>query len=275
MAEQSREVQPDPRHLLAQRRMQAAHEELSAKEAASSTSKRKRHSTHEGELALAELMPSISGSTIVHCILLMIVIVLCDLSVLGCVILLSVVPIAAWATCLAAGVLNAVGLSYASAYYLGVIESTSNGHTTPDQALREDWRTWFWTLPASLGMLALAAIVGYGISRPFPEATLEIIGVTVWLLYPLLQLSSLETGSPLSPVSLPVLRTLVTRPAAWIVFYALSFLFLLLGYGLIQLTWRDPPILTVLLGGPLEAVGLLGYGWMLGQLGRWLTLVRR
>ncbi len=252
--------------------MQAAHAELEAKEAESSRSRRKPKPTRDRDFKAADLQPSISGSTIIHCILLMMVLLLCDLSVIGCLILLSVVPIAAWATCLAAGVLNAVGLSYASAYYLGVIESTSNGHTTPDESLREDWRSWFWTLPSTLGMLALAAFVGYGLSRVVPNLSIEIIGITTWFLYPILQLSTLETGSPLEPISMPILRTLVTRPLAWLAFYSVSFLFMLFGYVLMRLTWMDPPILSVLLGGPMEAVGLLCYGWMLGQLGKYFTL---
>ena len=122
------------------------------------------------------------------------------------------------------GILIFIGLSYASALYLGIIESTSHGHTTPDDQLQGDWRDWFWTLPATLGVLLMAMFVGWLISRFATESTWPIIGVTIWLLYPVLQLSTLETGSPAQPFSLPVLSSLPTRPLIWMTIYGVSFL---------------------------------------------------
>jgi hypothetical protein len=173
---------------------------------------------------------------------------------------------------LPAGILMFIGLSYASAYFLGIIESTSHGYTTPDEMLTGDWRDWFWTLPATLGVLFMAAMVGWLISRVTPDATWMIIGISIWLLYPVLQLSTLETGSVGAPISLPVLGSLATRPLIWISLYGISFVLGQAVYQLWQITWPDRPFLTAFLGGPIAAIALLVYSWLLGQVARWLTI---
>jgi hypothetical protein len=115
-------------------------------------------------------------------------------------------------------------------------------------------------------MLAMAAFIGWFLSLGLPVSVWFLIAASALLLYPILQLSSLETGSPLAPLSLPVLKSITRHPFGWFVFYALTFALVNVLWALTRLAWRDPPYLTVLVMGPLVCVALLFYAWLLGQL---------
>jgi len=271
-AKRTESTEQDPRRRLAERYLQSAREDLAAKEAGQSVSHRRQASRVDSNASIAALAPSISGSTFVHALLLMFVLTLGALAFVWCFVLLSFNFFVGRIIALPTGVLVILGLSYASACYLGILESTSHGHTTPDDQLQGDWRDWFWSLPSTLGMFALATAVGYGLGQLAPDNTWVIVDITIWLLYPILQLSSLETGSPLLPFSVPVLRSLGTRVLAWMLFYGVSFLLMFIVGALAKAAWRDPPYVTMLLLGPIATVALLVYGWMLGQLARWLSL---
>lgn len=262
----------DPRQRLAQKYMQQAHDDLSAREADKPKTQRQRSRRLEGKPKLSDLRPSISSSTLLHGMMLMLVITAVLLVSTANYLLLNIAFLAGRVIALPVGILIFIGLSYSSAFYLGIVESTSHGHTEPDSALAGDWRDWFWTMPATWGVLLAAAGVGWLVSRVVPDSTAAIIGLAMWLGYPILQLSTLETGSLAAPISPPVLRTLATRPLIWITFFAISFV---LWKGLVWLgaaTWRDPPFLTMLWMGPITTVVLVIYAWSLGQLARWLTI---
>ena len=128
------------------------------------------------------------------------------LALLLCVHMLLVNFVVGRVIALPTGVVVAAVLGYVSVLFLGIVESTSTGYTDVD-SLQGDWRDWFWTLPSTLGMLAIAAFIGWIFSLVTPVSVWMLIGLSALVLYPYLQLSSLETGSPLSPLSLPVLQS--------------------------------------------------------------------
>jgi hypothetical protein len=163
------------------------------------------------------------------------------------------------------GMLTAAVLGYVSVCYLGIIESTAGGQTNVD-SLSGDWREWFWTLPASAGMYALSAVLGWALSLVLPLNVWFLIAASTLTTYPIFQLSSLETGSPAQPISLPVLRSLFKHPMAWFVVYAISFAMVNAVWLIARLAWMDPPYGTMLVLGPVVTVGLFFYAWLLGQL---------
>lgn len=275
MAETKKQDEIDPRHRLAQKYMQAAHDDLSAKEAEKPRSQRQRPKHLAGKPTLADLRPSISSSTLVHGLMLTFVITAAALAWVVLFVMLNLAFLVGRVIALPVGILIFIGLSYASALYLGVVESTSHGHTEPDDALTGDWRDWFWTMPASWGILLASAALGWLISRVAPGSTAAIISATIWLAYPILQLCTLETGSFANPFSPPVLRSLLTRPLVWISFFVFSLLMWKTVVWLGHATWRDPPVLTMLLMGPIATFALLAYAWSLGQLARWLTIAEQ
>ncbi len=270
-ARHAESAEEDPRRALARKRLEAARAELVAKEADKPHAQRKRAAGPAGAAPPPGLTLSLSPTVFVHAILLMIAITLAALALVWCYVLMNIAFLAGRAVALATGVLATLALSYASGCYLGIVESTSHGHTTVEDALQGDYRDWFWSLPMTLGMAALAGVIGWLISLLGAASPWTLIGVTMMILTPILQLSSLETGSPLAPISLPVLRSMVTRPLAWLAFYAVSSVVVFAAVALANATWRDPPYTTMLIMGPTGTVALLVYGWLLGQLARWIS----
>jgi len=264
----------DSRKAMAQRYLEKARAELAAKDAERPV-RRQREPVSDKPVTLGDLRPRLSGSTYIHLLLLVPVITLSGLAILWCYVLLNFDVLVGRVIALPTGILLYVAFSYASAYYLGLIESTSRGETNPDEALRGDWRDWFWHLPSTVGMIAAAAGIGYLLSLPFPNARWDVIGITTLLLYPIMQLSCLETGSPLSPLSLPILTTLGTRPLMWVSIYGLSFVAVLFLSTVAKSAWRDPPYFTVIVMGPLIIIALLIYGLLFGTAARWLSLKGR
>jgi hypothetical protein len=69
-----------------------------------------------------------------------------------------------------------------------------------------------------------------------------------------------------------VLKTLVQRPLHWLAFYALSLL--VIGGVLVaaRLSWRDPPVVTLLVMGPVMTLAMFVYAWLLGQLANFISV---
>jgi hypothetical protein len=267
----SEPLEVDPRKALAERYMQRARAELAAKET-DRPKPRQADVRSSSPVAVGDLWPRISGSTFIHLILLMPVAAVSAVMAVWCLVLLEFSLIVGRIIVMPAGILLMLSISYAMAYYLGVIESTSHGETTPDEALRGTWQDWFWQLPATAGVFSMAAGIGYLVSLPFPSNRWVVIGITTLVLYPLMQLSSLETGSPFTPFSLPMTKTLFRHPLMWLSIYAASFLGAMLVAGVARVAWRDPPYLTAAVLGPVLACVLLVYGLILGLAARWLSL---
>lgn len=261
----------DPRKALAERTMQRARAELAAKEA-QRPQPRPTNVRSSERVAIGDLWPRISGSTFIHLILLMPVLTVAALMAVWCLVLLEFSLIVGRIIIMPAGILLILSISYAMAYYLGVIESTSHGEANPDESLRGTWQDWFWQLPATVGVFAMAAGIGYLVSLPFPGHRWLLIGITTLVLYPLMQLSSLETGSPFAPFSWAMTKTLITHPLMWLSVYALSFLGAMLVSGIAKAAWRDPPYITAAILGAILPTVILSYGLVLGTAARWLSL---
>jgi hypothetical protein len=251
----------DPRVALARQYLRAAESELAEEEAQHPRSR--RATSKDGTPRAFSL--AIAPATFVHVILGALALTFSALAVLFCYHMLLVYVVAGRIIAMPTGFVLAATLGYLSVLFLGIIESTSTGYTNVD-ALQGDWRDWFWTLPSTLGMLAVAALIGWILSLTLPINVWLLIGLSVLILYPFLQLSSLETGSPLTPLSLPVLQSMVKHPAGWFVFYAVSFAIANVLWAASRMAWRDPPYVTLLIMGPIVAVALFFYAWLLGQL---------
>jgi hypothetical protein len=104
------------------------------------------------------------------------------------------------------------------------------------------------------------------VSLVLPANVWFLITLATLILYPIFQLSSLETGSPAQPLSLPVIASFAKHPLAWFVLYAISLATVSAVRLIVQWTWRDPPYGSMLVVGPVVTVGLFFYAWLLGQL---------
>jgi hypothetical protein len=253
----------DPRQALAQKYLTSASTEAAEKEAAKTRAQRNSSEESAGEPRAFSL--SISPPTFVHLALAALALTFASLAMLVCYHFMMTFFDAGRIIALPVGIVVAVVLSYLSVLFLGIIESTSLGQTNVE-SLQGDWREWFWTLPSTLGMLAVAAFIGWLLSVILSANVWVSVALAALLLYPILQLSTLETTSPFQPLSLPVLTSIGRHPFAWFVHYAISFAIANALWFLGQKAWRDPPYLTVVILAPLVALALFFYAWLLGQL---------
>jgi len=250
------ETEPvDPRTALARKYLQEAEAKLAEEEAGRP---RARRPTANG------FAFSIAPATFLHVVLAAFALTFDFLALVLTYHMLHVNFVVGRVVALSTGLLTAAVLGYVSVCYLGMIESTSTGETNVD-SLSGDWREWFWTLPSSLGMFALSAAVGWGLSLVLPANVWFLIAVSALVTYPIFQLSSLETGSPAQPLSPLVLASLVKHPAAWFVMYAISLVLVNLVRWVARLAWMDPPYGTMLVLGPTVTAALFFYAWLLGQ----------
>jgi hypothetical protein len=252
----------DPREALAQQYLARASAKLLAEEAERPRGERRRAEGRKGSEAFRF---SIAPATFVHL----------ALAVLGVTFVLEALTFSYHAlhvnftigrvAALSTGCIVAALIGYLSVCYLGIIESTSTGETNVD-SLSGDWREWFWTLPASLGMLLLSAALGWGLSFVIPVSMWLLIAVSALVTYPIFQLSSLETGTPAQPLSLPVIQSLWKHPLGWLVTYGVSLALVNVVWLVARLAWMDPPYGTMVLLGPVATLALFFYAWLLGQL---------
>jgi hypothetical protein len=264
----------DPRQALAQQYLRGAQAKLAEEEASAPRSARRAAAkSPEAGFSL-----SIDKSTFVHLVLVSAAITFVAVMLLLLYAFMNqnappggMIAVVVNSIAIPAGVLTFAVLSYASVCYLGVVESTSRGHTDVQDLLYGGWREWFWTLPSTLGMAVIALVLGVSLSYVVPVSVWLLIGLSLALVYPVLQLSTLETGSPLAPVSLIVLRSLAERPVAWLAFYAISFGLIGMLWLLGHVAWHDPPLVTMFIMGPAVTVALFFYAWLLGQLARLIS----
>jgi uncharacterized membrane protein len=264
----------DPRQALAQQYLQQANAKLDEEEASKPRAVRRaagRHST-------AGFSLSIDKSVYVHVILVSVALAFAALVILMCYVFMvqtaapgGMIAVVVYTIAIPVGVVTFAALSYVSVCFLSIVETTSAGHTEIGEALYGGWREWFWTLPTTLGMLAIAAAVGWGLSFVVPLSTWLLIRLSFVIVYPILQLSALENGTPLAPVSTMVLRSLAKRPVAWVVFYALTLLLISVVWLVGRLAWYDPPVITMIIMGAVAAVALFVYAWLLGQLAKLIS----
>jgi hypothetical protein len=102
-----------------------------------------------------------------------------------------------------------------------------------------------------------------------------LIALCVLVLYPVFQLSSMEAGSAAVPLTLPVVQSIVQRPLAWFVLYAVSFAVVNALWFVGRAAWRDTPYATILMTGPPAAVALFFYAWLLGQLAHLISTEKK
>lgn len=246
----------DPRAKLAQQYMADAQADISEE--------RRRQEKPSGVV----LPGGIDAAIVTHTLFSCVAATAALLAGLACLHLMLMYFTAGRIIALPAGMITAAALSYLSVCYLGLIESTALGRTSLDDALAGGWQEWFWTLPTTLGPALLIAAVGYFLSTLANLSPLWPTLFTVLLLYPVLLLCVLETGSLGQPFSKKVLGSLIGRSIVWWLFYGVSIAMWFGVAALCKLAWADPPYSTMCFAGPFIAVGLFAYAIMIGRLAR-------
>lgn len=262
----------DPRILAAQQFVtkvvdKAKHEKETAKHAAQ---RQVENATAAAKRTGAAYTFAITPATFAHLILAALALTFVGLAAVWGYAVLSANFTAGRVIVLSLGMVTAAALGYVSVLFLAIVESTSSGRTSVD-SLQGDWQDWFWTLPSTLGMLAIAAFIGWLLSVALGANVWFMLAACALLLYPIFQLSSLETGSPFAPLSLPVFTSIGRHPLAWFLLYAISSALANSLRLAAKFAWHDPPYSTVAIVAPLATIALFFYAWLLGQLARLIS----
>jgi len=159
--------------------------------------------------------------------------------------------------------------SYAASNWLVVVEDTAAGNHTIHNWHEQNWREWILHGTFLLFLLSVAAVAGHGIgtiSRVSGAGYWPAFLTTVWLLFPIILLSALESASWWTPLTLLILRSLGTAALGWIKFHvcagALVAAAVACCWGLLAVS----PLFGLLLVGPLLSATWLIYGRLLGRL---------
>ena len=166
--------------------------------------------------------------------------------------------------------------SYTTSCLLAVVQQTAAGNDViawPD----ETWRERFWKLLYVVYLLVFAAPAGAGVEALTRLTRLQsdffgIPGcVTVFVLFPFILLSSLESDTQWAPATLRILLSLVTHAWCWIVFYAGTALLAAPLLALVVYGYFRHPFWTAALAAPSLAALVLIYARLLGRLGWRIT----
>ena len=159
--------------------------------------------------------------------------------------------------------ISVVTLSYASAVCQEIIQVTADGHDLPSDNGLDDWAMYFYALLGMAGLWVGGGALGYPLTFVFGPVACVVSSMIV---FPVLLLSALETGSFIIPFSRPVFRSLLTLPSGWLGFYML--ISLLWGPLLLAGAWlfSYDPFLTIFFWSPLTAALTMISARILGRL---------
>jgi len=163
-----------------------------------------------------------------------------------------------------------VWLPVASAFAVAVIHGAASGDDTLEELTEAPFLDWVLDGLFVINSLALSTGVTYGAARLMGAEQ----GVVRWvcgggllLLFPVVLLSMLETGSPLRPFSPPVWRSLIANGLVWLAFLVESALL----WGAVaawtaSLVTGIPAALEIVLAALLGMYAMIVYCRMLGRL---------
>jgi len=165
-------------------------------------------------------------------------------------------------------------LSYTSACGMTILEGTGSGQVVIDEWPEPDWREW----AVNLLFLTFLGLVAQGLSvliepliQFLPERWLVSLAL-VHVIYPVVLLSALETGSIFWPFSPPVFQSMWSHGRYWIAYYLIAGIFSAGYVTAIYYSVMASPLWSALWAGPLTTSFLFVQARLLGRLG-WRVLI--
>jgi DNA-directed RNA polymerase subunit RPC12/RpoP len=117
-----------------------------------------------------------------------------------------------------------LALSYTVACCLTIIEDTGNGIQNIDEWPEPDWREWMVNLIYLGFLFSLGQVLVYFLGSVAGPALdfLNLSLILVCAIYPVILLSSLESGSAMIPFSKGVFVSMLTHFRYWVLYYVIS-----------------------------------------------------
>ncbi len=158
---------------------------------------------------------------------------------------------------------------YVTACLLAVIEDTANGCDRVREWPESDWRDWLWTLRFPL-VSGFGALLAGAVVEQLAGEWNWAAALAALVVFPILLLSVLETGSALAPLSGPILKSCRRWWWAWLLFYAETGLMFLVWFWIARFAVSHFPSIAIWIAAPLSIAALLIYARLLGRLA-WYT----
>lgn len=183
---------------------------------------------------------------------------------------------------MAAGMLYAIGfvsvvavaLSFwISSSALKIVTETANGVDRIEQWASEDFVDWLFEALYLVNSVVLSLMVGWGIQALAPRLPADLtVGVSMFVVFPILLLSMLETGSAMNPISPALLKSLFLQWWAWLGFYALAAMLLAAVAAVLLGLWLWLDLWSIFPSSFVIAPALMVYFRLLGRLGWYITV---
>jgi hypothetical protein len=160
-------------------------------------------------------------------------------------------------------------LSYGAACFLPILIDTAAGNDRVTSWFDPNWKDWAVQFMYLVCMMFTAALFGHVagvIGEDAGGSYGVILGVTVFLTFPVILLSSQEANSPFIPLTLPILKSMVVFAPGWLLFYVLSGIVVGAAAALIALEASLSPYFALLGSGPILATVFLIYPRLAGRL---------
>jgi len=157
---------------------------------------------------------------------------------------------------------------------LKIVTATANGAERIEEWASEDFLDWAFEALYLVNSVVISLLAGWGLQALFPRLPpdVPVIG-SLFVLFPVILLSMLETGSAMNPISPALLRSLFSQWYAWLGFYALAAMLLTVVAGLVAGLWLWIGPWSAFPSSLVIAPALMIYFRLLGRLG-WCITVR-
>lgn len=118
-------------------------------------------------------------------------------------------------------------VSFAGTSFLTIVEDTANGNDRIEHWNEGSWKDWAADALAPLFLAALTAGVAacVGQAAVFAAGTVAywpVFGVTCWLVFPFVLLSSMQQDSVWAPFSFALLKSMAVKAGIWLAYYAMA-----------------------------------------------------
>jgi|GEM_PF-1392954 len=157
---------------------------------------------------------------------------------------------------------------------LKIVTATANGAERIEEWASEDFLDWAFEALYLVNSVVISLLAGWGLQALFPRLPpdVPVIG-SLFVLFPVILLSMLETGSAMNPISPALVKSLFWQWYAWLGFYALAATLLVVVAGVVLGLWLWLGLWATFPASLVIAPALMIYFRLLGRLG-WCITVR-
>jgi len=159
---------------------------------------------------------------------------------------------------------------------LKIVTETANGADRIEEWASEDFVDWAFEALYLVNSVVLSLLVGWGVQALAPRLPPDVTVIgSLFLLFPVILLSMLETGSAMNPISPALLKSLFLQWWAWLGFYVLAAMLLVAVAGVVLGLWLGIGFWSAFPASLAIAPALMIYFRLLGRLGWYITVRSR